>query len=96
MSEGIPVECEVAYARAERQEVVRVRLPAGATAMDALRASGLLERFREIDVATVRLGVFGRVVAPDQGLVSGDRVEVYRPLTADPRVARRTRARRAR
>lgn len=90
------MECEVAYARAERQEVVRLSLPHGATVMDALRASGLLERFPEIDVATVNLGVFGRAVSHDQLVVTGDRVEVYRPLTADPRVARRTRARRTR
>lgn len=96
MPEGKLVECEVAYARAERQEVVCVSLPAGATAMDALRASGLLERFHEIDAATVKLGVFGRAVAPDRVMVTGDRVEVYRPLNADPRAARRTRARRAR
>lgn len=96
MSELEPIECEVAYARTERQEVVRVSLRQGATAMDALRASGLLERFTEIDAATVSLGVFGRAVAHDHALAAGDRVEVYRPLTADPRVARRSRARRTR
>jgi len=90
------IECEVAYALAQRQEVVRVLLPAGATAGDALRASGLLERFPEIDASAVALGVFGKVVAPDHPLAAGDRVEIYRSLSADPRVARRARARRVR
>lgn len=93
MPEGRLVECEVAYARADRQEVVRVSVPEGATALDALSASGLAGRFPEIDPATVTLGIFGRTVPHDRVVVSGDRVEVYRPLSADPRTARRSRAR---
>jgi putative ubiquitin-RnfH superfamily antitoxin RatB of RatAB toxin-antitoxin module len=93
MAERKRLECEVAYALADRQEVVRVSVAEGATVIDALRASGLLGRFPEIDAATVKLGVFGHVVAHDHVVVAGDRVEIYRPLTADPRVARRTRAR---
>lgn len=96
MPEGERIECEVAYARADRQDVVRVSVPEGATVLDALLASGLLARFPEIDAASVRLGVFGRAVGHDQVVVAGDRVEVYRPLGADPRVARRARARRTR
>ncbi len=88
------IECEVAYALADRQHVVCVVLPEGATAADALRASRLLERFPQIDPASVVLGVFGRVVAADHRLRAGDRVEIYRPLRTDPRVARRERARR--
>lgn len=88
------IECEVAYALAERQHVVKVRLPQGATALDALRASGLTQRFPGIEASGAVLGVFGKVVRADHVLAAGDRVEIYRPLSADPRLARRERARR--
>lgn len=82
----------MAYARPDRQFVVGVELRAGATALDALRASGLLESCPELDAATAVLGVFGAQVRPDHALRDGDRVEIYRPLKADPRAARRARA----
>jgi putative ubiquitin-RnfH superfamily antitoxin RatB of RatAB toxin-antitoxin module len=85
--------CEVAYARADRQFVVEVELPEGATARDALLASRLAETCSEIDPAAAVLGVYGKVVAADYAVRDGDRVEIYRPLTADPRVARRLRVR---
>ena len=87
------IEIEVAYAAADRQEVIRVKVARGTTALGALAASGLEQRFPEIAAATPQLGVFGRVVASDHVVEAGDRVEVYRPLRADPRVARRSRAR---
>jgi putative ubiquitin-RnfH superfamily antitoxin RatB of RatAB toxin-antitoxin module len=87
------LRCEVAYARPDRQFVAVVELREGATAVDALRASGLLENCSEIDPATATLGVFGRVVPADHPLQDGDRVEIYRPLKMDPRAARRARAR---
>lgn len=82
----------MAYARPDRQFVVSVELHEGATALDALQASGLLESCPEVDAATAVLGVFGTQVRPDHALHDGDRVEIYRPLKADPRVARRARA----
>lgn len=87
------IECEVAYALADRQHVVTVRLPDGATALDALHASGLLERFPQIDERSATLGVFGTVVPREHPLRSGDRLEIYRPLQVDPREARRARVR---
>lgn len=90
------LRCEVAYARPDRQVVAVVELGEGATAADALRASGLLENCSEIDPATATFGVFGRVVPADHSLQDGDRVEIYRPLKVDPRAARRARARSAR
>jgi len=85
------LRCEVAYARPERQFVVSVELPAGATARDALLASRLTEICAEIDPASVVLGVYGKQVSADHVLRDGDRVEIYRPLKADPRIARRAR-----
>jgi putative ubiquitin-RnfH superfamily antitoxin RatB of RatAB toxin-antitoxin module len=83
--------CEVAYARPDRQFVIEVELPEGATARDALMASRLLETCTEIDPSSVVLGVYGRVIPAEFAVREGDRVEVYRPLKADPRVARRAR-----
>jgi len=85
---------EVAYAAsADRQEVIAVELPAGATVEQAVRASGVLVRFPEIDLARNPVGVFGECVAPDRVLEDGERVEIYRALVADPKVVRRRRAR---
>lgn len=84
---------EVAYSPAPRQvEVMRLDLPAGSSVADALRASGLLERHALV-IEDLRCGVWGRVQAPDGVLRDGDRVEVYRPLLADPKEMRRRRAR---
>ena len=73
-----------------------VELPETATAIDAIRASGLAERFPEIDIEGSTLGVWGRVCALQTPLQAGDRVEIYRPLTMDPNEARRLRARQLR
>lgn len=85
------ITVEVVYALPSRQEIARLNLPAGTSAIAAVRASGLAERHPEIDLAGARLGVFGKRVAPDTPLSDGDRVEIYRPLAADPRLARRAR-----
>lgn len=85
---------EVVYALPEGCDAVRLDVPAGATAGDAVRASGMAERHPGIDLSA--LGIFGRRVAPDALLAEGDRVEIYRPLALDPKDARRQRARRQR
>lgn len=92
MGHGLNVE--VAFARPDAQTLCRVHLPAGSTAADAVEASGLLERYPEIGWPGAPLGVFGRRVAAEQPLCDGDRVEIYRPLTADPKEQRRRRANR--
>lgn len=85
------LKCDVAYARPDRQFVVSVELPEGATARDGLLASGLPEICAEVDPETAAYGVFGKQVRSDHVLRDGDRVEIYRPLKADPREARRAR-----
>jgi len=70
-----------------------LELPAPATALDAIRASGLLERHPELGLGEPLIGIWGRACAPETLLADGDRVEVYRPLTMDPNEARRLRAR---
>jgi hypothetical protein len=86
------IEVEVAYARPDEQVILALKVPPGATIEEAIRLSTVLERFPEIDLATSKVGVFGKVGRLDQELVDGDRVEIYRPLIADPKEARKQRA----
>ncbi|MBI3371172.1 MAG: RnfH family protein [Betaproteobacteria bacterium] len=83
---------EVVYATPELQDVAALELPAGATAMAAIRASGMLGRHPEIDLARQKIGVFGKPVDANTALRDGDRVEIYRALRVDPRAVRRARA----
>lgn len=83
---------EVVYALPASVDAVLVELPAGAKVLDAVRASGMIERHPDIDLKTHRLGIHGKVVATDAPLAAGDRVEIYRPLAMDPKEARRRRA----
>lgn len=94
-AEAVPViSVKVACsARAGEAEEVTVELPAGATLLDALRASGVLQRHRGIDPARQAVGIWGQLRPLDTVLRAGDRVEVYRPLQVDPKEARRLRQR---
>lgn len=83
---------EVAYANPEEQALLALDMPEGATVEAAIRASGLLRRFPEIDLEQNKVGIFGKLCKLDQSLKPGDRVEIYRPLFADPKEARRSRA----
>ncbi len=86
------INVEVAYARPDIQQVVTVTLPPGSTIADAIKASGLLERFPEIDLNTQAVGIFSQLKKIADPVQSGDRVEIYRPLIADPKSLRRRRA----
>lgn len=90
MAESINVE--VVYARPERQEVARVALPPGSTVGQAIEASGLLTRYPEIDLAANKIGIFAKLAKADAVLRDRDRVEIYRPLIADPKEVRKQRA----
>jgi putative ubiquitin-RnfH superfamily antitoxin RatB of RatAB toxin-antitoxin module len=81
---------EVVYALARKQERVVLDLPPGSTVQDALQASGLLQRLPQIESG--RLGVWGTPVTAEFRLRDQDRVEIYRPLIADPKEVRRERA----
>lgn len=94
--EAAQLRVEVVYALPERQWLVALSLPLSATVREAVVASGLLQRLPDIDLDELTLGVFGTVVAHDQALRDGDRVEIYRPLKIDPREARRILARQRR
>lgn len=86
---------EIVYALATTQETVVLELGTGASAREAVHASGLLQRHREIDAEAMLLGMFGKRIRPEQILREGDRVEILRPLAQDPKEARRRRVRRA-
>jgi putative ubiquitin-RnfH superfamily antitoxin RatB of RatAB toxin-antitoxin module len=93
MSRG-EFEVTVVYALPLEADATSLRVPDGATAGQAIQLSGVLERHPEIDLRCGRIGIFGRWVGLEQRLQAGDRVEIYRPLLADPKEVRRQRARR--
>jgi hypothetical protein len=86
------MKVEVAYARPDVQVILALELAEGSTAEFAIRQSGILERFPEIDLDQNRIGIFSKPCKLEQILRAGDRVEIYRPLIADPKEARRNRA----
>lgn len=82
----------IAYVGPERQILRSLEVRAGMRVRDAIDQSGLLAECPEIDLGVNQVGVFGKLVKLDQSLADGDRVEVYRPLIADPKAARKQRA----
>jgi putative ubiquitin-RnfH superfamily antitoxin RatB of RatAB toxin-antitoxin module len=78
------MQVSVAYAEPAQQFWTHVELQEGATIMDALQRSGVLERFPEIDLEQQKVGIFGKAGKLDAPVSEGDRVEIYRPITADP------------
>ena len=87
-----PLTAEVVFALPREQALVTVTLAVGATVGDAIRESGLEQRFPGEHLDTLPTGIWGRPVDRDQVVSDGDRVEIYRPLEMDPREARRLRA----
>lgn len=89
------ITVEVAYAMPEKQYLQCVKLEEGATVEEAIRASGLLELRSDIDLAQNKVGIYSRPVKLRDVVNDGDRVEIYRPLIADPKELRRQRAEKA-
>ena len=83
---------EVAYATPEKQVILECQIDPSTTPRGALRQSGIDQHFPEIDLENCDIGVFGKVIAADYELQDGDRIEIYRPLIADPKEIRRQRA----
>lgn len=83
------IAVEVVFALAERQELVAVNVPAGTTAGEAVKQSGVANKFPEQDLSECQLGIWGQPVEHDRPLKDGDRIEIYRRLLIDPREARR-------
>jgi putative ubiquitin-RnfH superfamily antitoxin RatB of RatAB toxin-antitoxin module len=89
MTESDMIEVEVVYALPEEQYLVCITVPAGTAVRAALLMTELGAGFAELDLAACPVGVFGKEVAADYRLTEGDRIEIYRPLSIDPRDARR-------
>ena len=91
------VEIEVVYAAVDRQVLLAVAVPAGTRLRAAVQLSGIATQFPELDLAGCALGIFGKVVAGAdvRTVQAGDRIEIYRPLLADPKEVRRLRAAKA-
>ncbi|MEQ3636583.1 RnfH family protein [Alcanivorax sp.] len=93
MSEQM-IHVEVAYALPQKQRLIGLDVPEGTSMLDAARLSGIAEQFADLELDKAPMGVFGKVVANPAGhvLKAGERVEIYRPLTADPKLNRKKRA----
>ncbi|MCW5589018.1 MAG: RnfH family protein [Legionellales bacterium] len=87
------INIEIVYDNVERQEFIGLKIPAGTTAEEAIIQSGIIERFPELSLATLCVGIFSKKINLNHVLQSGDRIEIYRPLLIDPKQARRVRAR---
>ncbi|MBV7435914.1 RnfH family protein [Aeromonas sp. sif2416] len=86
---------EVAYALPERQTVLRIRVAPGTNVLAAIEQSGIVQKHPEIDLAVNKFGIYSRPVKGTEPVQDGDRVEIYRPLLADPKEMRKKRAEKA-
>ena len=87
---------EVCYALPGEQTLIELQMPQGATLREAVDASGVLARHPEIDLTKQKTGVFGKLKPLDAVLANHDRVEIYRPLIVDPKLARQRRVEKTR
>ncbi len=93
MADADRIKVEVAYALPQEQVIVPLDVEPGTTVQQAIERSGILQRFMEIDLKKDnKVGVFGKLTKLDRVLRANDRVEIYRPLIADPKEVRRQRA----
>ena len=86
------IEVEVAYAKPDSQVILQVKGSSGMTVLEAIEQSGIAGRFPEIEPAEAKVGIFGKATKLDVELKSGDRVEIYRTITADPKEVRKRKA----
>ena len=83
---------EVAYALPKKQLIIPIKVKQGVTAQEAIQLSGITKKFPEINLETNQIGIFGKLTQRNHVLRERDRVEIYRPLIADPKEIRRQRA----
>ena len=86
------INVEVVYALPDEQTLLSLEVPEGTTVKEAIVQSGILEKYPELDIQTMDVGIFGKLTRMDQKLRNKDRVEIYRPLIADPKEVRKRRA----
>jgi putative ubiquitin-RnfH superfamily antitoxin RatB of RatAB toxin-antitoxin module len=83
------MKVRIAYASPTRQAWLSVEVPDGATISEAIERSGILQQFPEIDLEQQKVGVFSKLAKLDAILADGDRIEIYRPITCDPKAVKR-------
>ncbi|HIA07634.1 MAG TPA: RnfH family protein [Chromatiaceae bacterium] len=83
---------EVVFAMPEEQALIALEVSVGCTVDQAIEQSGVMQRWPEIDLDSIKVGIFGKIKTLQTELREGDRVEIYRPLIADPKEIRRQRA----
>lgn len=86
------IKIELVYALPAEQTLLKLEVPKGATIAEAVRLSGILDKYPEIDLEKGKFGIFGKLSKTDAVLREKDRIEIYRPLIADPKEVRRKRA----
>ena len=86
------INVEVVYALPDKQDLVGIKLPVGTPLKTAVELSGLMQKYPEISLDKGKFGIFSRISKPDTELRDRDRIEIYRPLIADPKEVRRQRA----
>ncbi len=103
MTDAELITVEVAYALPHRQQLIELQVPLGTTAFEAVQQSGIVAQFPEIDLESVKMGIFGQALGTkglklpkEHVLRVKDRVEIYRPLIVDPKEVRKRRAEKAR
>jgi len=92
MAEEEAITVEVAYAMPERQRIISLQVEPGTTLLQAVQQSGICDEFPDIDPDSNKMGIFGKSQPQDTVLRNRDRVEIYRPLIADPKEVRKMRA----
>lgn len=92
MSEIQKINVEIAYALPNKQAIVPVEVSQGTTALEAAEQSGIVDRFEGLSLEGAKLGIFGKAVPNTHVMSEGERVEIYRPLQADPKEVRKARA----
>ena len=86
------IRVEIAYARPDEQAIIPIEVPEGTTLEQVILRSRIQERFPEVQLQTAKVGVFGKLSKLSAAVRAGDRVEIYRPLLADPKEVRKKRA----
>lgn len=85
------IRIEVVYPLPHEQLLLPVEVPAGASVREGIIASGVLTRYPELSLETLHVGIFGKLTKLDESLRDRDRIEIYRPLIADPKAVRKQR-----
>lgn len=89
------ISIELAYAAHSKNSLLSLTVEQGTTVAQAISLSGILQAYPEIDLAVNKVGIFSHITPLDTVLQAGDRIEIYRPLSIDPKEARRRRAEKA-